>query len=89
MSAQAFTPRFFHSTFLELAEALHHGGQYKTGPLADGLRKIFSDDRIFGGGHRCLKSQVKVAITSTTETGQQPVIFTNYNREQIIDLQRE
>lgn len=50
---------------------------------------MFSDDSIFGGGHRCLKSQVKVAITSTTETGQQPVIFTNYNREQIADLQRE
>lgn len=89
MSSHAFTPRFFHSTFFELAEALHHGGQYKTGPLTDGLQKIFSDDRIFDGGHRCLKSQVKVAITSTTETGQQPVIFTNYNREPITGQQRE
>lgn len=89
MSTQAFTPRFLHSTILELAEALRHGGQYKTRPLTEALRKMFSDDSIFGGGDRCLKSQVKVAITSTTETGQHPVIFTNYNREQIADLQRE
>lgn len=89
MSTFAFTPRSLHSTFLELAEALSHGGQYKTQPLTGALQKIFSEDTIFGGGYRCLKSQVKVAITSTTETGQQPVIFTNYNREQIADLQRE
>lgn len=89
MSADAFTPRFLHSTFLERAEALHHGGQYKTRPLTEALQQIFSEDTIFGGGRGCLKSQVKVAITSTTETGQQPVIFTNYNREQIADLQRE
>lgn len=89
MSSQAFTPRFFHDTFLELVEALHHGGRYKTKPLTDALQRMFSDDCIFGGGHRCLKSQVKVAITSTTETGQQPVIFTNYNREQIAEQQRE
>lgn len=89
MSTVAFTPRFLHSTFLELAEALRHGGQYKTKPLTEALQKMFPEDIIFGGGRRCLKSQVKVAITSTTETGQQPVIFTNYNREQIEDLQRE
>lgn len=89
MSTHAFTPRFFHGTPLELAEALYHGGQYKTTPLTVALQKMFSDDFIFGGGHRCLKSQVKFAITSTTETGQQPVIFTNYNREQITDQQRE
>lgn len=89
MSTKAFTPRFLHSTFLEQAEALYYGGQYKTKPLTEELQKMFSDDSIFGGGHGCLKSQVKVAITSTTETGQQPVIFTNYNREQNADLQRE
>lgn len=89
MSTQAFTPRLLHGTFLELAEALHRGGRYKTKPLTDTLQEMFSDDCIFGGGHRCLKSQVKFAITSTTETGQQPVIFTNYNREQITDQQRE
>jgi hypothetical protein len=45
------------------------------------LKKFFGDDYMFGG---CQESShqydIKVAVTSATETANRAVIFTNYNR---------
>ena len=60
---------------------MNHGySRYKTRPLESALRKSFSvsDEPLFGGQHS--RSSVRVAVTSTRETGSQAVIMTNYNR---------
>lgn len=41
----------------------------------------FKDEPIFGGVHETSVSYAhKVAVTASCETGEQAVIFTNYNR---------
>jgi hypothetical protein len=62
--------------------------RYKTRPLEYALKEVFRDECLFGGQHDDSSSYLtKVAITATTDTGGQPVIFTNYNRQ--IETQRK
>lgn len=58
----------------------HGYSKYKTKPLEDVLKKSFpsANEPLFGGKHSQLS--VRVAVTSTKETGSQAVIMTNYNR---------
>ena len=55
--------------------------KYRTGPLQEALRDCFREEAFFGGVPEvptgCAR---KVAVTAATETGEQAVIFTNYNR---------
>ena len=82
---QAFTPREFHNVpVLEQLTTLNHNGKYKTRPFKEALKEAFQDDQLFGGVCEDARYQRKVAVVSTSETGQRAVILTNYNR-----LQRE
>jgi hypothetical protein len=55
--------------------------KYHTRPLEDALSECFKDESMFGVPHETpLASARKVAVTSATETADQAVIFTNYNR---------
>ena len=81
----AFTTREFHGIPLfEQATTLNHKGKYKTRPFREALKDAFNEDQLFGG--RCegaeTRYQRKVAVVSTSETGQRAVILTNYNRSQ-------
>ena len=72
---KAFTPRLAggFSAF---------GTRYKTRPIEEALQEAFRDEHLFGGSHDEPSSYyTKVAITATTETGDQAVIFANYNRQ--------
>ncbi|KAF2096172.1 FabD/lysophospholipase-like protein [Rhizodiscina lignyota] len=58
------------------------GRKYRTRPFEECLKEVLPDEYMFGGEHDDPRSyHRRVAITSTTDTGQSPVIFTNYNRE--------
>ena len=63
-----------------LAILNHDYSKYKTRPFEDVLKTSFSvsNEPLFGGQHT--QSFVRVAVTSTRETGSQAVILTNYNR---------
>jgi hypothetical protein len=70
---QAFTPRI---------PGLRITSRYKTSPLEKALQDAFHDEYLFGGQHDDPSNYfTKVAITAATDTGEQPVIFTNYNRQ--------
>lgn len=85
---QAFTPREFSKTPLETLALLNHGSLYRTTPLTSALKSSLSDDKLFGGTHRHQTVHTKVAVTSTTQTGQRPVILANYNRRQYPGVRR-
>jgi hypothetical protein len=73
LADKAFTPRLPGTRF---------GRRYKTKPFEKALQEAFKDECLFGGLHEEASSYyTKVAITATTDTGEKPVIFTNYNRQ--------
>lgn len=80
----AFTPRKLHGMwgFEQLAVMNHNYSKYKTKPLEEVLKATFSvsNQPLFGGKQDHCHSSVKVAVTSTTESGQTPLLLTNYNR---------
>ncbi|KAI8938298.1 hypothetical protein NX059_005951 [Plenodomus lindquistii] len=55
--------------------------KYRARPLEEALTEAFQEDPMFGGVPETpLGSTRKVAVTAATETAEQAVIFTNYNR---------
>ena len=71
---RAFTPKFYGG--LKIGKR-----KYRTHPLEEVLKDQFKDESIFGGLHETPASYArKVAVTASCETGEQAVIFTNYNR---------
>lgn len=80
---KAFTPREFNGVPLfEQLATLNHKGKYKTKPFREALKESFNDDQLFGGVCEEARYQRKVAVVSTSETGQRAVILTNYTRLQ-------
>jgi hypothetical protein len=71
---KAFTPKFFGGVTFGTTK-------YRTQPFEEALSECFKDEAIFGGVPEtpdgCAR---KVAVTAATETADQAVIFTNYNR---------
>jgi hypothetical protein len=65
---------------LESISTLKHKGKFKTKYFVGGLKNFFGDAQLFGGISDHDRYQRKVAVVSTTEAGQKPVIMTNYNR---------
>lgn len=67
----------------------HNFSKYKTKPLEEALKATFSvsDQPLFGGQHSHYHSSVKVAVTSTTEIGENALLLANYNRSQKMDDQ--
>lgn len=55
--------------------------KYRTKPLEKALHQAFGDEAMFGGVPEDMSGSTrKVAVTAATETGEEVVIFTNYNR---------
>ena len=55
--------------------------KYRTKPLEKALLQAFGDESMFGGVPEDMSGSArKVAVTAATETGEEVVIFTNYNR---------
>jgi hypothetical protein len=75
----AFTPK--------LTGGLKMGKRkYRTRPLEEILKENLKDELVFGGVHESSASyRRKVAVTSSCETAEQAVIFTNYNRSDYDD----
>jgi hypothetical protein len=72
LTDKAFTPRL---------PGLRLGHRYRTRPFEQALQEVFKDELLFGGAHDESSSYfTRVAVTSTTDTGEKPVILTNYNR---------
>ena len=68
--------------FRQLAAFNHNNSMYRTQPLLKVLKDSFSEDfLLFGGRQEQEHYLTKVAVTSTRDTGQQPVLLTNYNRQ--------
>lgn len=73
LSDKAFTSRL---------PGMRFGHKYRTRPFEQALQEIFKDEFLFGGDHDESSSYfTRVAVTATTDTGEKPVILTNYNRE--------
>lgn len=83
MCDQAFTPRELHELGLfTTAVTLQHGSKYKTTPLHRALNSAFGEQYLFGGEQETDTAYMtKVAVTTTSGTGQNPIIITNYGRK--------
>ncbi|KAJ8114147.1 hypothetical protein OPT61_g3904 [Boeremia exigua] len=74
MVDKAFTPKIFGGVGLGT-------NKYRTRSIEDAFSECFKEQTMFGGVHDTpLAIGRKVAVTSATETAEQAVIFTNYNR---------
>lgn len=80
----AFTPRGIPRIpkSKNLAALSPKYSKYKTKPLERILKSSFSvaDQPLFGSHLAYSPPQLKVAVTSTTDTNHQAVLLTNYNR---------
>lgn len=86
----AFTARFNNIWGLKHLSAINlKCSTYKTKPLERILQGVFSlsDQPLFGGRQNHHRLSVKVAVTATSETGEQAVLLTNYNRSHKKDHQ--
>jgi len=82
---QAFTEREFHNLpLLHQAATLNHGSKWRTQPFHDALQSAFGKDGVlYGGQHEDTSGYaIKVAVTSTSSTGQQTLLLANYNRQE-------
>ncbi|KAF2134377.1 hypothetical protein P153DRAFT_402048 [Dothidotthia symphoricarpi CBS 119687] len=71
---KAFTPKFLGGVSFGTTK-------FRTQPLEEALSECFGDEAIFGGvPEASVGCARKVAVTAATDTGEQAVIFTNYNR---------
>ena len=81
---RAFTPREFDNVAgFRQATTLKHGSKYKTQPLQRALREAFDDEQLYGGprkGH--YEYDTKVAVTTTSGTGQRGLVLANYSRQE-------
>ncbi|KAE8444662.1 hypothetical protein EG329_014318 [Mollisiaceae sp. DMI_Dod_QoI] len=80
---QAFTPREFDDVQgINKIVTLRHGSRFKTKPLHRGLNTAFGEQYLFGGEQESDTAYMtKVAVTSTSGTGQNGLIITNYGRQ--------
>lgn len=87
----AFTPREFKDIWVlnRLSAINLNLSKYKTKPFERILQGVFllSDQPLFGGRQNHNRPSVKVALTATSETGEQPILLTNYNRSHKKDHQ--
>jgi patatin-like phospholipase/acyl hydrolase len=80
---QAFTPRELSSVkIVNKAITLRHGSKYKTRPLHRSLNTAFGEQFLFGGEQETDTAYMtKVAVATTSGTGQNPIILSNYGRK--------
>jgi predicted acylesterase/phospholipase RssA len=82
MCDKAFTPRELHNIpALHYAAKFNHGSTYKTRPLHLALKNSLGEGLLFGGEREFERRyDVKVAVTSTDESGNKAIIISNYSR---------
>lgn len=81
LCGDAFTPRPLHTIpLLRFIAPAVKRSKYRTTPFEAALHECFGDWPFFGGRERSESSLMKVALTSTTNVEQIPVVLTNYNR---------
>ncbi|KAL8916178.1 MAG: hypothetical protein Q9172_006425 [Xanthocarpia lactea] len=80
----AFTPRELHKIpVLGKLEVINNDyARYKAKPFEKILQESFSvsEQPLFGGQYNNWQSSVRTAVTATSETGDQAVLLSNYNR---------
>ncbi|KAL8906193.1 MAG: hypothetical protein Q9171_006376 [Xanthocarpia ochracea] len=80
----AFTPRELHKIpVLGKLEVINNDyARYKAKPFEKVLQESFSvsEQPLFGGQYNHWQSSVRTAVTATSETGDQAVLLSNYNR---------
>ena len=81
---RAFTPREFNSVAgLSQVTTLKHGSKYKTQPLQSALREVFDREQLYGGPRKAhYEYDTKVAVTTTSGTGQRAIVLANYSRQE-------
>ena len=81
---RAFTPREFNNVAgFSQATALKHGSKYKTQPLQNALREVFDEEQLYGGPRKAhYEYDTKVAVTTTSGTGQRAIVLANYSRQE-------
>ena len=73
--------RLTDKAFTSRLPGMRFGHRYRTRPFEQALQEVFKDEFLFGGAHDESNSYfTRVAVTATTDTGEKPVILTNYNR---------
>ncbi|KPI35954.1 Calcium-independent phospholipase A2-gamma [Cyphellophora attinorum] len=81
----AFQEREGAGTIFEKVVTIKHNSKWKTTPLHDVLRKAFGEGLLFGGRSNVANHAGKVAVVSTSRTGNRSLILSNYNRQQMSD----
>lgn len=84
MCDQAFTEREFAGIWgLEQVTTVTHGSKYKTKPLHKALQESLGTEALFGGEReRNPEYPIKVAVTSTSGTGREGLVISNYYRRE-------
>jgi hypothetical protein len=73
--------RLTDKAFTSRLPGMRFGHRYRTRPFEQALQEVFKDEFLFGGAPDESNSYfTRVAVTATTDTGEKPVILTNYNR---------
>jgi len=83
LCGQAFTPRELHDVRgLNKLVTLRHGSTFKTTPLHLALKSAFGEQYLFGGEQESDTAYMtEVAVSTTSGTGQTPLIISNYGRQ--------
>lgn len=82
----AFSERELAGSKLQALATLNHGSKWRTRPLHDALRDSLGQERLFGGiTDKSAKYATKVAVVSTSGTGNRSLVIANYNREESSD----
>lgn len=78
----AFTAREFKDIWgLNRLSAINlKYSKYKTKPFELILQGVLCDQPLFGGRQNHHRPSMRVALTATSETGEQAILLTNYNR---------
>ncbi|KXS99282.1 hypothetical protein AC578_6205 [Pseudocercospora eumusae] len=77
----AFTPRLAGMPIInQIAQVLGSGPKFKTKPLHSALKTAFTDDDDLFGSNEKLRNNTRVALTSTSVTGQETILLASYRR---------
>lgn len=65
---------------VDIIERIHKGSKYQTEPLETALQSAFgTDGNLFGSQRKDNQRRVKVAVTTTSHTGDRSQLLSNYN----------
>lgn len=81
IAEHAFTPRIKGIPFIsQIAQVFGSGPKYKTKPLYGALKTAFTDDDDLFGPSDKRRSGARVAMTTTSATGQETILLASYRR---------